>query len=135
MQQRPGVDRLRRRGGHRRAVRRRWWRRRCGGGAPCDACDHYSGSLSGTGDSDYQPNGTYYYSSSGTQRGWLEGPGSADFDLYLWRWNGRRWVTVASSLSSSSSEAITYDGSAGYYVWRILSYSGSGGYDFWLDRP
>lgn len=106
-----------------------------GGGAPCTGCDHYSGSLSGSGDYDYHPNGTYYYSGSGTHRGWLEGPGSADFDLYLWKWNGSSWSTVASSLSGSSSESITYNGSSGYYVWRIYSYSGSGSYDFWLDRP
>jgi hypothetical protein len=106
-----------------------------GGGAPCTGCDHYTGSLSGTGDADYHPNGTYYFSGAGTHRGWLEGPGGTDFDLYLQRWNGRRWVNVASSLSASSSESITYNGSSGYYVWRVYSYSGSGSYDFWLDRP
>jgi hypothetical protein len=91
--------------------------------------------LSGTGDFDYHPNGNYYYSSAGNHSGWLEGPAGTDFDLYLWRWNGSSWSTVASSLSASSSESISYNGSAGYYIWRIYSYSGSGGYDFWLDRP
>jgi hypothetical protein len=91
--------------------------------------------LSGTGDYNYHPNGTYYYSSSGTHSGWLEGPPGTDYDLYLWRWNGFSWSTVASSTSASSSESITYNGSSGYYVWRIYSYSGSGSYDFWLDRP
>jgi subtilisin-like proprotein convertase family protein len=105
------------------------------GGAPCTNCEHYTGTLSGTGDYDYHPNGTYYYSSAGTHQGWLEGPAGTDFDLYLWRWNGSSWATVASSTSSNSSESISYNGSAGYYVWRIYSYSGSGGYDFWLDRP
>jgi len=106
-----------------------------GGGAPCTNCEHYTGSLSGSGSYAYQPNGNYYYSGSGTHKGWLEGPSSADFDLYLWKWNGSSWSTVASSLSGSSSESITYNGSSGYYVWRIYSYSGSGSYDFWLDRP
>ncbi|MCI0580726.1 MAG: M36 family metallopeptidase [Chloroflexi bacterium] len=105
------------------------------GGAPCTNCEHYSGTLSGTGDYDYQPNGTYYYSAAGTHQGWLEGPASTDFDLYLWRWNGFTWVTVASSTSADSSESIVYNGTTGYYVWRIYSYSGSGSYDFWLDRP
>jgi hypothetical protein len=91
--------------------------------------------LSGTGDYDYQPNGTYYYSSgSGNHSGWLEGTGT-DFDLYLWKWNGFSWSTVASSLSANSSESISYNGSSGYYVWRIYSYSGSGSYDFWMRRP
>jgi aqualysin 1 len=110
-----------------------------GGGstAPCSNCEKYSGSLSGTGSSQVQPNGTYYYSSvSGTHRGWLRGPTSgADFDLYLYRWNGSSWVIVARAESSTSSEDIAYSGTAGYYYWRIYSYSGSGAYDFWMQRP
>lgn len=102
---------------------------------PCSNCEHYTGSLSGSGDYDYHPNGTYYYSGSGNHQGWLEGPNGTDFDLYLWKWNGSSWVTVAQSISSSSSEYINYNGTSGYYVWRIYSYSGSGSYDFWLDRP
>jgi hypothetical protein len=107
-----------------------------GGGAPCTGCDQYSGSLTGTGDSDVHPNGTYYYSaSSGTHDGWLEGPGSADFDLELYKWNGSAWSKVAQSVSSTSDEEIHYSGTSGYYYWKILSYSGSGAYDFWLDKP
>jgi subtilisin-like proprotein convertase family protein len=104
-------------------------------GAPCSNCESYTGSLSGTGDYDYHPNGNYYYSSAGNHSGWLQGPAGTDFDLYLWRWNGFSWATVASSTSASSVESISYNGSSGYYVWRIYSYSGSGSYNFWLDRP
>jgi len=105
--------------------------------APCTSCEQYTGSLSGTGDYDIQPNGTYYYSSrSGTHRGWLRGPSNADFDLYLFRWYGIfGWLPVASSTSATSEEQIAYNGSAGYYYWRIDSYSGSGSYTFWLQRP
>lgn len=103
--------------------------------APCTGCDHYTGTLSGNGDADVHPNGTYYQSAAGTHRGWLEGPAGTDFDLELYRWNGSSWTKVAQSISSTSSESITYNGSTGYYYWRILSYSGSGAYDFWLDRP
>jgi hypothetical protein len=108
-----------------------------GGGAPCTNCEAYSGSLSGTGAYQYQPNGTYYYSSiSGTHKGWLRGPTSgADFDLYLQKWNGSTWVTVASGTSSTANEDVTYSGTAGYYTWQIYSYSGSGSYNFWLQRP
>ena len=106
-----------------------------GPGAPCTGCEQYSGSLSGAGDSDAHPNGTYYFSGAGTHQGWLEGPSGTDFDLELYRWNGRRWSRVARSISSTSSEQITYNGASGYYYWRILSYTGSGSYDFWLDRP
>lgn len=105
-----------------------------GSSAPCTGCEAYSGSLTGAGDSDAQPNGTYYYSAAGTHQGWLEGPGSADFDLELYRWTGS-WTKVAQSISGTSSESISYSGVSGYYYWRIVSYSGSGSYDFWLDRP
>lgn len=105
-----------------------------GGGAPCTSCDEYTGTLSGSSDSDIQPGGTYYYSGSGTHHGWLSGPASADFDLRLQRWNGG-WSQVDSSLSYTSEEEIEYSGSAGYYRWVVESYSGSGNYTFWLDQP
>jgi serine protease len=107
-----------------------------GTGAPCTSCELFTGSLSGTGDSDYHPGGTYYFSSgSGTHRGWLRGPATADFDLYLYKWNGFGWVIVARSESATSTEQIAYTGTAGYYRWRVYSYSGSGSYQFWLQRP
>ncbi len=106
-----------------------------GGGGCAVGYEEYGGTLTGTGDYEYQPNGTYYYSGSGVHEGILTGPDGTDFDLYLWKWIGNRWQTVASSLSSSSNESITYSGSSGYYVWRIYSYSGSGTYEFCMDRP
>jgi len=106
------------------------------GGAPCTSCELFTGSLSGTGDSDYHPNGTYYFSpGTGTHRGWLRGPASADFDLYLYKWNGFFWTIVARSESATSEEQITYNGTAGYYRWRVYSYNGSGSYSFWLQKP
>jgi aqualysin 1 len=108
-----------------------------GSTAPCTSCTKYSGSLSGTGSAQIQPDGTYYYSGvSGAHKGWLRGPTSgADFDLFLYKWNGSSWVIVARAESSTSSEDISYSGTAGYYYWRIYSYSGSGSYDFWMQKP
>jgi PKD repeat protein len=107
-----------------------------GSSSPCSDCEYYTGSLSGTGASQYQPNGTYYYSSvSGTHQGYLRGPSGTDFDLYLQKWNGSSWVTVKSSTGTTSSEDVIYSGTAGYYRWRIYSYSGSGSYQFWMKRP
>jgi serine protease len=107
-----------------------------GSGAPCTNCQSFTGTLSGTGDSDIHPNGTWYFSSvAGVHRGWLRGPANADFDLYLQRWNGFSWVTVARSESVTSDEQIAYNGTQGYYRWRVLSFSGSGAYTFWLQRP
>lgn len=107
---------------------------------PPDGCEsseyNYQGSLSGTGDYDFQPNGSYFYwPSSGTHEGCLSGPGNADFDLYLQRYGSSGWQTVASSLSADSEESLTYNGGAGYYRYVVNSYSGSGGYDMGIDVP
>jgi hypothetical protein len=72
---------------------------------------------------------------SGHQEGWLEGPSGADFDLYLWQWNGSSWVVVGASTSITPNESVGFDGAAGYYYWEIYSFSGSGVYDFWLKHP
>jgi serine protease len=105
-------------------------------GAPCTGCQEHTGTLSRSGDSDIHPNGTYYLSNvAGVHRGWLRGPANTDFDLYLQRWNGFSWATVARSESSTSAEQIAFSGSAGYYRWLVVSYTGSGSYSFWLQRP
>ena len=107
-----------------------------GGGGGGGNTTTYTGSLSGSGDYDIHPNGTYYQSTvSGTHKGVLDGPTGVDFDLRLYKWNGSSWSQVASSLSSGPDETITYSGTAGYYYWRIESYSGSGSYTFTLTRP
>jgi len=103
-------------------------------GAPCTNCEQFSGSLSGSGSTQAQPNGTWYQTGSGTHRGWLVGPTNADFDLELYRWTGS-WTLVAQSTSANSEEFIEYNGASGFYYWRVRSYSGSGSYDFYLQRP
>jgi aqualysin 1 len=96
----------------------------------------YTGSLSGAGDYDVQPNGTYYQSTvSGTHKGVLDGPTGVDFDLYLYRWNGYSWSIVARAETSAPDETITYSGTAGYYYWEVYSYSGSGSYSLTLTKP
>jgi subtilisin family serine protease len=95
----------------------------------------HTGSLSGSGDADIQPNGTYYQAPAGAHRGCLDGPAGVDFDLYLQRWNGLFWSTVAQGITPNPDEDVTYNGSAGFYRWRVVSYSGSGGYTFGLNRP
>ena len=106
------------------------------GGAPCTNCEQFTGTLSGTADSDYHPNGSWYFSSvSGVHRGWLQGPSGVDFDLYLQKWNGFGWVIVARGESATSAEQITYTGTSGYYRWRVYSYRGSGSYSLGLQHP
>jgi aqualysin 1 len=95
-----------------------------------------NGTLSGAGDQDHHPNGSYFHApTSGTHRGCLNGPSTADFDLYLQKWNGFAWSTVASGVGTTSNEDVTYNGTVGYYTWRVVSYSGSGNYLFGMVRP
>jgi streptogrisin C len=94
-----------------------------------------TGSLA-SGGNQYQPNGSYYYSgSSGAHRANLCGPAGTDFDLYLQRWNGIGWASVASSTSPGNLEAVSYSGTAGYYRYRVHAYSGSGAYSLGYSNP
>lgn len=102
------------------------------GDVPCASCATFSGSLSGSGDSANEPDGSYY-AGNGSETAYLEGPSSADFDLYLYRWNGWNWSQVGSSTSASSSESIDYSGASGYYLWVVESYSGSGSYTLYIE--
>jgi hypothetical protein len=108
-------------------------------GGTTSTCTSYSGSLSGTGASAIQPNGTYYQTTvTGTHTAKLTGPASgADFDLYLYKWNASTgvWDKVAASESATASESISYSGTAGYYEWKVLSYSGSGSYTLCITHP
>jgi subtilisin family serine protease len=89
-------------------------------------------SLSGTGASISHP---YTTTVSGTHKGCLAGPSGTDFDLYLQRWNGSRYATVAYGESSSSVETVTYNGAAGQYRWLVYSFRGSGSYTLQFTRP
>jgi subtilisin family serine protease len=96
----------------------------------------YTGSLSGTGAAQIQPTGSYYQSTvSGSHTGALTGPAGTDFDLFLQKWNGSSWAVVARAEGATSTENISYSGTAGYYRWRIYSYSGSGSYTLVTTRP
>ena len=101
----------------------------------CALPESATGSLSGAGDSDVHPNGTYVTSAGGTFKGCLRGPSGTDFDLYLQKWNGRSWSTVAQGITSGSTEDVSYTGTSGYYLWRVQSYSGAGTYTFGMQRP
>jgi subtilisin family serine protease len=104
--------------------------------AVCPALpESYSGSLSRSGDADVVPGDRYFIARAGTHRGCLDGPDGADFDLLLLRWSGRSWVIAARATSPSPDEELVYDGSAGYYRWRLQSVRGAGSYTFVMQRP
>ncbi|MFT4976150.1 MAG: Zn-dependent metalloprotease [Myxococcota bacterium] len=104
-----------------------------GGGGTGTTCSgtSYTGSLSGAGASAIEPGGTYAYFSGGLTAD-LTGPSSADFDLYLYKWSGRRWRSVDSSTSSSSTESVSSSKSNNYYI-EVVSYSGSGSYELCVN--
>lgn len=95
----------------------------------------YQRYLSSGGQS-IEPNGGYFYRSvSGTHEGCLDGPSGADFDLYLQKWTGWSWSTVARSISPGPSETVTYNGTPGYYRYVVHAYSGSGSYTVGISAP
>jgi hypothetical protein len=103
---------------------------------PCTNCTPYTGSLAGADDYDNHPNGTWYQSTkSGKHEGWLIGPANTDFDLYLYKWQNNAWTLVAKSEGPTSTETISYSGTAGYYIWDVVSFSGAGNYTLYLKRP
>ncbi len=104
--------------------------------APPGGGTTYTGSLSGTGADAIEPNGTYYQTTAtGVQKATLTGPAGADFDLYLYKYNGSRWVQVAASESSTANESISYTGTAGYYEFEVYSYRGSGAFSVTITHP
>lgn len=106
-----------------------------GSSPPPPSGETYTGTLSGTGQSNYHPGTAGFSYGGGTLKGTLTGPSNADFDLYLQRRNSSgTWTTVARSESYTSNESITYSASAGTYRWRVYSYSGSGSYTLTVQK-
>jgi serine protease len=102
-----------------------------GGNSGCGGPAH-SGWLS-EGESAYLPE--YAAERSGRHAGALDGPSGADFDLHLQRWNGLFWANVKGATSSDADESLSYDGSPGYYRWRVYAYDRSGAFTHCTRRP
>jgi hypothetical protein len=77
----------------------------------------------------------YVSAAAGTITLQLTGPSNADFDLFLYKYSGSAWVKVASSEGPTSTESISYNGTAGYYYAQVKSYSGSGTYTLTYNFP
>lgn len=105
-----------------------------GGGGGCPSgYTSYTGSIS-NGQSITVAQG----SASGTIDGILTGT-ATDLDLYLDKqscgWWSCSWSNVGQSISSTSNEQVTYNGSSATYRWRVVSYSGSGTYELCTNKP
>lgn len=58
----------------------------------------------------------------------LDSQAEGDFDLYLQRKEGARWVGVARSVTQGHNEKIVYNALKGEYRWEVYSYEGDGSY-------
>ncbi|WP_326640934.1 S1 family peptidase [Streptosporangium sp. NBC_01755] len=103
------------------------------------SCSGYPKTVTGrlgNGQSAYQPNNSYYQTTvTGQHSACLDSDGSVDFDLFLQKWNGMTWVTVATSDSPGPDEQTSYTGTRGYYRYRVTSASGSGPYTLKYKTP
>lgn len=107
-----------------------------GAQAPCQACSLFEGSLSGRGDRDTQPNGSYFEASGfGSHRAWLKAPDNADYTVTLYYYNGYSWNRVAQTRSQGSVAELSYFGRSGYYTYMVSSNGGQGDYDLWIQSP
>ncbi|MFI9818560.1 S1 family peptidase [Saccharothrix variisporea] len=103
------------------------------GGTPPGGCGTaVTGNLQGTA---VEPKSGYYEAPAGTHKACLTGPANTDFDLYLQKWDGSSWRTVASGTGPTSTEKVTYTGTSGRYRWQLRAYSGSGQYTLESTRP
>lgn len=106
-----------------------------GAGTPNRFARKWNATLSAVGQSRHEPDGSSWTQTAGNIQGWLYGTPSTDADLYLERWNGTAWDTVASSATTSNQERVIFNGSAGTYRFRVYAFSGFGTYDLWVNRP
>ncbi|MBM4366663.1 MAG: M4 family metallopeptidase [Deltaproteobacteria bacterium] len=107
-----------------------------GGGTSCTGYESSStGTISSAGSASYVPSSSGFSGGSGTYLGYLEGPSSADFDLYLQKKGKKTWSTVASDTGSGTGRTVSYAGSSGTYRWVAYAASGSGSYTLCYDTP
>ncbi len=106
---------------------------------PCSDCTTKTGTLANGGTA-FDPSSTGFASNGGQFKGYLRGAAGTDFDLFLEKagtglLGGTTWNIVARGETSTSSEDVIYNGTAGTYRWRLTSYSGSGTYTFYVKNP
>ncbi|GLZ41904.1 S1 family peptidase [Actinokineospora sp. NBRC 105648] len=106
-----------------------------GPGDPPTGCGTAATGTVSTGGTSVQPPAGSFQAAAGAHKACLTGPAGTDFDLYLQRSSGGQWTTVASGTGPTSTETVTYNGTAGTYRWQIRSYSGSGQYRLEVTKP
>ncbi|GAA3030515.1 S1 family peptidase [Streptosporangium longisporum] len=102
------------------------------------ACTGYPRQVTGTlikGQDDYQPAEPYRSAVAGLHVGCVDGPEDADFDLYLEKWTGLKWLAVAPGDGVTSDEMVSHQGTPGSYRYRITATTGSGPYVLGFTTP
>lgn len=103
--------------------------------APCTGCEVYRGALTDSHYA-YEPDGTWFQvHRRGVHEAWILAPDGAEYELYLYRWQGSSWQQVASSIRSGPFHRLSYNGPTGYYTYLVFSRSGRGDYTLWVRKP
>ena len=106
-----------------------------GSGTTTSTCtsNAFSGSATKKSSSYYKPTTTGTSLSAASHTITLAGPSGTNFDLYLEKKSGTKWLGVASSTTSgTSTETISYTGASGIYRIRVYTTSGTGTYSgYW----
>lgn len=58
-----------------------------------------------------------------------------DFDLYLQKKEGAKWIDVAASNNKGHTENITLNAAAGQYRWEVYAYQGNGPFYLKVNKP
>jgi streptogrisin C len=106
--------------------------------APGNRCAGLPASGTGSltaGHQQVRPTSGFFRANAGKHVGCLSGPADANFDLTLDKWNGKQWRTVATSAGPGAQEQVTFNGSAGFYRYRVIATTGSGAYTIAAALP
>jgi streptogrisin C len=107
-----------------------------GGDAKCTGFEASgTGSLAGAGRQQVRPSSGFFRANAGRHEACLAGPATANFDLFLDRWNGRSWTVVAKSTTSGSQETLSFNGNAASYRYRVVDVAGTGAYTIAANMP
>ncbi|MEU8385648.1 S1 family peptidase [Streptosporangium sp. NPDC048865] len=94
----------------------------------------FTGALNSS-QSAYHPEKGYRTTVTGLHTGCLHSDPGAQDALYLQKWDGRTWQTVASAEDVVADEKISYTGAPGTYRYRVFASGGSGPYTLGYRTP
>ena len=89
----------------------------------CSSCQLQTGSLAEAGA--VASTRSFSSDSEGEHVAWLVGATETDLDLYLKRWTGTEWRSVAGAAGASATEAIRVSAAPGRYRWEVRSADGA----------